>query len=196
MNRCPDQAGPTPSNGIHEQGACRPANRAGKTGEQRNAGDRIARIAAVKSGDGREGCFIETEAHANAYHHPRQRQSGEAGSRRQQHQACRKHQICTGQHVTTAMPVDHPTGSRTKQSRQQKGAREDTEEPRPGKMKALADRIGHHSRKIVGRSPSERLCNADCRHDDTSPPPKPGRFRHARTGLAVSCRLPPLIPAL
>ncbi len=108
MQRRPDQAGAAPAEPIHEKGAGRPADCAGEAGEQGNAGDRIAGIAAVKAGDGGKRRFIKPEAHTDADHCPGEREADDAGRRRQQHQAGCEYQIGAGQDVTPAITIDHP----------------------------------------------------------------------------------------
>jgi hypothetical protein len=47
-----------------------PPDGAGKTGDQRDAGDGIAEVAAVEAYQGREGGFIQPASHAEAQDDP------------------------------------------------------------------------------------------------------------------------------
>ena len=70
MQSGPGQAGTAPAPLCLEQCRQRPAHRARKACDQRDAGDRIARLRAVQAHQRREGGLVQTAAHAQADHHP------------------------------------------------------------------------------------------------------------------------------
>ncbi|MGC2521608.1 MAG: hypothetical protein WA417_03090 [Stellaceae bacterium] len=66
----PNQAGGAPAELVQEEGAQRPADRAGKASDQRDAGDGAARLATIEPGQRGKGRVIKTHADTNAEHSP------------------------------------------------------------------------------------------------------------------------------
>ena len=64
-------------NASMNERAGRPADRAGEAGDKRDAGNGIARVAAVQAGRGGKGRLVEAEAHADADDRPGERQPAE-----------------------------------------------------------------------------------------------------------------------
>src|SRR6185437_6404752 len=167
-----------------------PADGAGEAGEERYAGDRVARRATVKPGDGGEGRFIEAEAHADADDGPGRRQPDDAGCLRQKGEAAGEGEIGRRQHIAAAVPVDHPARQWAEQARQQQRGREGAEEPRVRQVQLGRDRIGEDRRQVIGRAPGKRLRDAEGGDDERAMIPNgvPSHRRSYQSRLARTSR--------
>ena len=159
---------PRQPNASMKISAGRPADRAGESGEQRDAGDRIARIAAVEAGDGGERRLVQAEAHADAEDGPGHREADRAGRRtpappgrprtpdlsQSAHRARRIGRSCG----RPAVPAGRTAAGPPRRCRRTTRAA----------GQAGRDRIGEHGREIVGRTPGQSLRDAECGDDDAA----------------------------
>jgi len=106
MQRRVDEAGAAPSGVLDHEGAERPADRAGKAAEQREAGDRPARFAAIEPAERGEHCVIEAAAHAETEHDPRRHIGCEIGREGDAGQPCGIETRARHQYRTAAALVD------------------------------------------------------------------------------------------
>ena len=166
MQRRPDKARLAPAVMRFEKSRERPSDRAGKTGDQRNAGDRPAGRAAIEAGQCREGRFIEAHRHADAEQEPGERQQENLMRKTEQHEPGRQDHIRDGQHAAAAMLINGAADGRTENGRQQQRTRENAEDDRPRYAGSIRDRIGEDRRQIIARGPGQGLRGPERRHDD------------------------------
>ena len=82
-----------PSDHFKPERAQRPADRAGEAGDQRDAGDRAARILSVDAAERSERGVVKAEAHADTEQQPRSHHQPDRCRRAQESQAGREHDI-------------------------------------------------------------------------------------------------------
>ncbi|CAM3355409.1 hypothetical protein THPR109532_04875 [Thalassospira profundimaris] len=115
MHRRPEIAGRAPVKLGLDPGGNRPADRAGKSGNQGNAGDRSARIMAINPAQRGKGRLIKPHRHANTNDAPRNTHHGQTIGRTQHRKAARKDQAGHCQHRAPAKLVNPRPGLRTQQ---------------------------------------------------------------------------------
>ena len=93
---------------------------------------------------------------------------GNARGKREAHEAGRENEIGRRQHIAPAMLIDHAAGEGPKQARQQQRRRENAEEPDVRQLQRIRDRIGKDGREVIGRTPGERLRDAERGDDDAA----------------------------
>lgn len=161
----PNQQRLAPAQQAVEQGGQRPADGRCETRNQRNTGDRTARIAAIERAERRKGGVVESERHSDTENRP----CGEKQNRPVRHCKCDEpsgeHDVGQHQHAASATSIDDPPDRRTGERCDQQSAREGSEDPRPGHADAGTDRAGKNGWQVVARSPGERLRQAK-RADD------------------------------
>src|SRR5882724_843396 len=104
----PNQTGGPPAKFVQEQCAQRPADRAGKAGNEGNPSDRAACVAAVEPGQGSKGRIVETHADADAEYRPGDYETCEAMRISEDQQSGGDDQVRGGEHMASAMAVDQP----------------------------------------------------------------------------------------
>ena len=161
---------------VDHEGAERPAHRAGKPAEQREIGDRPARLAAVEPAERGEHRIIEPGAHAE----PDQGPAGEIDRQRRRqtdhHQAGGVEQRARQQQRPPAIAVDQPPDRGRDQPGDQEAQRgaADHQSERPAGI--LDDRPSEHRRKIERGAPGQDLGHAERGDDDAA-------IERARLGL-------------
>ena len=125
----------------------RPAHGAGKAGDQRDAGDRVARLRAVQPHQRREGRLVQAAAHGHADQRPGGEQRRRALRQAQRHQAGGEHQVGAHQHRPAAVAVDGAARPGPEQGRHHQRHREGRKHRRRGTPRSRA--IGAAS--IAGR---------------------------------------------
>ena len=163
-----DKAGRAPAGMLDHEGAERPADGAGKSAEQREIGDRRARLAAVHASERGENRVVKAGAHAEADQHPggeihRQRwRSADTGKPRRIAKRARE------QHRPPPAFVDDAADLRGNQAGNQKPERGAGDHVAERPAGFGDDRLGKHRRKIERGAPGQDLANAQRRDDDAA----------------------------
>ncbi len=181
----PDQAGFAPAEGVLEPGRGGPADGAGEPCKQRNAGDRGARLAAIKAGQRGEGCVVEPHRHADPEQEPGDRQAQDALRQPERGEPGRQHEVREGQHGAAAMPVDDRSDVRPDDRLQQQCRREHREKRACREAEPRRDRASQHRRQVIARCPGECLRRPERRDHDgfrtaQRSLPKFGKTRHTK----------------
>jgi hypothetical protein len=149
MQRGPNEACTAPTKLRVEKGRQRPSDRARKTRDQSNSGDRSARGAAVEPGQRGESRIIKAHRHANAERSPGESESDKSRRETEQDEPRRENQIGKREHAATATIVDRAADGRAQHGRQQQRAREQAEYSGTRQVQTLCDRVRQDRRQIV-----------------------------------------------
>lgn len=179
MRRSPAHAGRPPAERIDAPRRQRPADRARKAGEQRNAGDRPARLLPIDPAERCERGVVEPEPHPCAHDEPAEPQHWRRGRKRQRHQPRREQQIRYSQHLAPAEEIDRAADAWAQQRRHQQRAGERGIDHARRCSDICRLRPGDERDEIVARRPRERLRGAEPQHD-TGLLPVPARRRVVR----------------
>ena len=154
------QAKQAPRQPICVSSTCRerPADRAGEAGDQRDAGDGVARVAAVHPHQRREGRFVQAAAHADADHEPGrdQARSGRC-ARCRARQAGGEDEVGADQDRPAAAAVDGvpaygPSSAETSSASENAAKTVGTDD-----AEVARHRRGEHRRQVVGGGPGQGL---------------------------------------
>jgi hypothetical protein len=115
----PNQTRNTPAKYIQEHRRQRPADRAGKAGDQGNPGDSAACIAAIEPGQGSKGRIVETHTDADAEHRPGNNEPCDAMRRSEDQQSGADDQVRGGQQMASTVAIDQPPDRWANHRRQQ-----------------------------------------------------------------------------
>jgi hypothetical protein len=174
---------------VLEPGRGRPTDGAGKTGDQRDAGDRSARTPAIEAGQRGEGGVVETHPDAETKNRPGNDQRAETARAAQQDEAGADDQVRGREDRAAAMAVDQPTDPRPDHRREQQCPGEDRKKGARWEPEGGGDRRPEDRRQVIGRGPGDRLRGADGGDDaellrsharllGRAPLPAPFRARH------------------
>ena len=172
-----------PAEPLDEQRAERPAHRAGETAEQRQVGDRAARVLAIEAAQGGERRIIQPGSHAETDRQPGEDEHRKVRGRRLDQQADRQQDGAGGEHRAATEPLDEPPDAWRCQPRREQPQRKRADDPGRRPAGRAGDRAGEHGEQVVGRSPCEDLPDADRCDDDGAPMTRDG---HAAAGLRAS----------
>ena len=145
----PRVAGLSPADRLKPERAQRPADRAGEARDQRDAGDRRSRVAAVDAAQRAERRIVEAEAHADAEQQPGRRHHPERGRCAKQREPRRENDVGGAENLPSADAIDLPPDPRAEQSGNHQRSRERGEEPVARDPEVARDRIGQDGRQIV-----------------------------------------------
>ena len=96
----------------------RPADCAGKAGDQGNPGDRAASLATVEPNQGRKGRIVKPHTEADAEYHPGDDQRRDAVRRGENQQPGGDDQVRCGEEAAPALTIDQPPDRWADHSRQ------------------------------------------------------------------------------
>lgn len=167
-----------PSFMLNEEGAERPADRAGEAAEKRQVGDRAARALSIEAAERGEAGIVKAARHAQSHEQPGRQVKRIGGGGRHQQMRGRQKQRTRGKHRPAAVTLDQPPGDRRDQARKQKPAGEPGNDRRQRPARVGGDRRGEHGWQIEGRSPGEDLRDAKRRDEDVAIARR-ARFTHA-----------------
>jgi hypothetical protein len=159
------EAGPAPAGMVHQPGAERPADRAGKAADQRDMGDGGAGAFAEQPAQRGEGRIVQAGAHADAHDRPAQQVKRQIGRGTQHHQPGGQQQRAGGQYHAAAARLDQPSDARRHQARDQEAERQAADHPGERPSGIRDNRPRQHGDQVVGRSPGQHLRQSD-RTDD------------------------------
>ncbi len=121
MKSGPYQAGAAPANMRREIGRKRPAHRRGEARKESDAGDRPARLIAIKGGERGEGRIVEPAGDPHAEHRPGEGEPPEPFRRGEQEEPCGEDQVGGSKHAAPAAGVDPPPDARAEQGGDEQG---------------------------------------------------------------------------
>lgn len=170
MKRRPEIACGAPSKLGIEIGGYRPTDGAGKTSYQRNTRDRATRLDSVDCRQRRERGFVETERHSSPKHEPCAKEQDRTLGDTQKRQSNGEYEIGRDQNISPAMLINFPACQRAKKGRHDERSRKRAENLCLRNPKITRHWGRDNGGKIVRRSPSKSLSNAQG-YDE-------GSFRH------------------
>ena len=186
MQSCPSQTRSTPAEVRLQYGRQRPADRAGKAGEQGHAADCTAGVSAMQANQRRERSLVQAAAHADAEHPPGNEQADRARSQGEQAKSQSEDQVCDYQHRPTTKAVDGTPGIGSQQGGDDKRGRERCKDKLDRHAELTRHRCSQYGREVVGRRPGKRLAGPE------SSDGRPARRRIAGDNCRTHVRWRPL----
>lgn len=186
----PGPAGTAPAQRMLQRRRQRPADGAGKAGDEGDAGDGTARLMAVEPHQRGERGFVEPAAHRHTHDQPGREQADRPAGQGHQRQAEGKQRAGGHQHRPTAPAVDAPAGVRPHDGRHDQGRREGGEDGGLAHAQLRRHRPRQHGGQVVGRGPGQRLGAAQG-GDDAQPGPVHAQPQQRVAGAAGAQLLGP-----
>src|SRR5215475_534055 len=116
MDRRVDETCASPPEMLDHKCTQRPANRAGKTAKERQAGDRPARFAAIHPAECGENRIIKASAHSEANEHPGEQINRQCMRQTNKREACGIEQRTCQQDWSSAADIDNAANLRRDQA--------------------------------------------------------------------------------